>query len=110
MLTITGSGFNASAPFVCRFSFNNGQAFADSLPVTPRSASEVQCVTPLWKYAAEGMHACVYACVHITSTKACIVCMYVYIYVYICICAHAHTQLTCTYTHTQTYVHTHTQA
>jgi hypothetical protein len=55
VITISGSGFNVSAAFYCRFSFNGGQALAESLPAMPRSASEVQCVTPQWRFAEEGL-------------------------------------------------------
>lgn len=55
VITVTGSGFNVSAPYSCRFTYNAGQVVEESLTVVPVAASEVRCVTPRWTHYEEGL-------------------------------------------------------
>jgi hypothetical protein len=50
-LTLHGYGFNTSAQYRCRFSFNQGELLAFSAGVLPVSPKLIVCLTPTWRHA-----------------------------------------------------------
>ena len=56
-ITMVGDGFNTSALYRCRFSFDGGAVVGYSAPALPTAPDAIECETPAWRSPAEGSTA-----------------------------------------------------